>query len=173
MNPESEELYPIAILIDELRHDDVSLRLNAIKRLNTIALALGHQRTREELIPFLDGNPHGSTLKQRKSQKYKWCIQHQPLHLSLCSHANTTTPFPPFELIIESIDDEDEVLLTLAGELGEFTEYIGGPQFAHILLQPLENLAAVEETMVRDKVMKLPGPHATSTTGGQHISRER
>ncbi|KAG0281596.1 Polyamine N-acetyltransferase 1, partial [Linnemannia gamsii] len=54
MNPESEELYPIAILIDELRHDDVSLRLNAIKRLNTIALALGPQRTREELIPFLD-----------------------------------------------------------------------------------------------------------------------
>lgn len=56
MNPESEELYPIAILIDELRHDDVSLRLNAIKRLNTIALALGPQRTRDELIPFLDGN---------------------------------------------------------------------------------------------------------------------
>jgi serine/threonine-protein phosphatase 2A regulatory subunit A len=55
---------------------------------------------------------------------------------------------------VESIDDEDEVLLTLAGELGDFVEYIGGAQFAHILLQPLENLAAVEETMVRDKVMK-------------------
>lgn len=54
MNPETE-LYPIAILIDELRHDDVSLRLNAIKRLNTIALALGPQRARDELIPFLDG----------------------------------------------------------------------------------------------------------------------
>jgi hypothetical protein len=56
MNPESEELYPISILIDELRHDDVSLRLNAIKRLNTIALALGPQRARDELIPFLSGN---------------------------------------------------------------------------------------------------------------------
>lgn len=54
---------------------------------------------------------------------------------------------------IESIDDEDEVLLTLAGELGDFVEYLGGPQYAHILLQPLENLAAVEETMVRDKVI--------------------
>ncbi|KAI1317084.1 hypothetical protein EDD11_009067 [Mortierella claussenii] len=108
MNPESEELYPIAILIDELRHDDVSLRLNAIKRLNTIALALGPQRAREELIPFLD----------------------------------------------ESIDDEDEVLLALAGELGDFVEYIGGAQYAHILLQPLENLAAVEETMVREKAVE-------------------
>ncbi|KAF9582316.1 hypothetical protein BGW38_000359 [Lunasporangiospora selenospora] len=108
MNPESEELYPIAILVDELRHDDVSLRLNAIKRLNTIALALGPQRARDELIPFLD----------------------------------------------DSIDDEDEVLLALAGELGDFVEYIGGPQYAHILLQPLENLAAVEETVVREKAVE-------------------
>jgi serine/threonine-protein phosphatase 2A regulatory subunit A len=59
-------------------------------------------------------------------------------------------------LSIESIDDEDEVLLALAVELGDFVEYIGGAQYAHILLQPLENLAAVEETMIRDKVL-LPG----------------
>lgn len=38
-----------------LQHDDVLLRLNAIKRLSTIALALGAERTRDELIPFLDG----------------------------------------------------------------------------------------------------------------------
>jgi hypothetical protein len=52
---QNDELYPIAVLIDELKHDDVILRLNAIHRLNTIALALGAERTREELIPFLDG----------------------------------------------------------------------------------------------------------------------
>lgn len=38
-----------------LQHDDVLLRLNAIHRLSTIALALGAERTRDELIPFLDG----------------------------------------------------------------------------------------------------------------------
>jgi serine/threonine-protein phosphatase 2A regulatory subunit A len=72
---ENEELYPIAVLIDELKvriarancsrdmkltslkHDDVLLRLNAIHRLSTIALALGPERTRDELIPFLDGRP--------------------------------------------------------------------------------------------------------------------
>ena len=77
----NEELYPIAVLIDELKvrsnesrdvskgstnnslslqHDDVLLRLNAIHRLSTIALALGPERTRDELIPFLDGKliPH-------------------------------------------------------------------------------------------------------------------
>ena len=50
-------------------------------------------------------------------------------------------------------DDEDEVLLALAEELGRnFEEYIGGKEYAHILLGPLENLSAVEETLVRDKV---------------------
>lgn len=39
-----------------MQHDDVLLRLNAIHRLSTIALALGPERTRDELIPFLDGN---------------------------------------------------------------------------------------------------------------------
>ncbi|OCH96167.1 ARM repeat-containing protein [Obba rivulosa] len=101
-----DDIAPIAILMDELRSEDVQLRLNAIHRISTIALALGPERAREELIPFLQ----------------------------------------------ESVDDEDEVLLALAEELGrEFHEYIGGPEFAHVLLGPLENLSAVEETLVRDK----------------------
>jgi len=50
-----DALYPIAVLIDELKHEDLVLRLNAIRRLSTIALALGPERTRSELIPFLDG----------------------------------------------------------------------------------------------------------------------
>jgi serine/threonine-protein phosphatase 2A regulatory subunit A len=55
-NAQGEEaLYPIAVLIDELKHDEVAYRLNAIRRLSTIALALGADRAREELIPFLDG----------------------------------------------------------------------------------------------------------------------
>ncbi|KAK8061024.1 armadillo-type protein [Apiospora hydei] len=104
----NDELYPIAVLIDELKHDDVLLRLNAIHRLSTIALALGAERTREELIPFLD----------------------------------------------ESVEDEDEVLVALSEELGSFIEYVGGPQWGHVLLSPLENLAAIEEPVVRDKAVE-------------------
>lgn len=101
-----EQLYPIAVLIDELKSDDVTLRLNSIYRISTIALALGPERSRDELIPFL----------------------------------------------LESLDDEDEVLLALAQELdARFVEYLGGPQYAHLLLGPLENLAVVEETVVREK----------------------
>ncbi|KKY21371.1 putative protein phosphatase pp2a regulatory subunit a [Phaeomoniella chlamydospora] len=105
---ENEELYPIAVLIDELKHDDVLLRLNAIHRLSTIALALGPERTRDELIPFLD----------------------------------------------DSVEDEDEVLTALSEELGNFVEYVGGPDYAHVLLSPLENLAAIEEPLVRDKAVE-------------------
>ena len=38
-----DSLYPIAVLIDELRNEDVQLRLNSIKKLSTIALALGKE----------------------------------------------------------------------------------------------------------------------------------
>ncbi|RCH89214.1 protein phosphatase 2, regulatory subunit A [Rhizopus azygosporus] len=104
---DEQELYPIAVLVDELKNEDVQLRLNAIRNLSTIAMALGPQRTRDELIPFL----------------------------------------------CEGIDDEDEVLLAVAEELGNFGEYVGGPEYAHFILAPLENLASVEEVLVRDKAV--------------------
>lgn len=50
---EEESLFPIAILIDELRNDDVLTRLASFKKLSTIALALEPERTRNEFIPFL------------------------------------------------------------------------------------------------------------------------
>ncbi|EEH45255.2 protein phosphatase 2A structural subunit TPD3 [Paracoccidioides brasiliensis Pb18] len=105
---DNDELYPIAVLIDELKHEDVLLRLNAIHRLSTIALALGPERTRDELVPFLD----------------------------------------------DSVEDEDEVLTALSEELGNFVEYVGGPEYAHVLLSPLENLAAIEEPLVREKAVE-------------------
>ena len=52
---EDDPLYPIAVLIDELKHEEVSLRLNAVRRVSTIALALGVERTRQELVPYLSG----------------------------------------------------------------------------------------------------------------------
>ena len=93
---------------DELKNDEAVRRLNSIQRLGTIALALGEERTRAELIPFL----------------------------------------------ADSNDDEDEVLLAMAEELGNFVPYVGGPPHAHCLLPALENLSQVEETVVRDKAVE-------------------
>ena len=48
-------LQPVQILIDELKSEDVQVRLTAIRGLTTIASALGPKRTREQLLPFLKG----------------------------------------------------------------------------------------------------------------------
>jgi len=104
-----DSLTPVAILIDQLKNEDTQIRLNAVRRINAIAKALGPERTRRELLHFL----------------------------------------------AESVDDEDEVLLALAEELGGFVDYVGGPEHAASLLPPLESLAAsVEETTVRDKAVE-------------------
>ncbi len=54
----------------------------------------------------------------------------------------------------ESVEDEDEVLTALSDELGSFVEYVGGPEYGHVLLSPLENLAAIEEPLVREKAVE-------------------
>jgi serine/threonine-protein phosphatase 2A regulatory subunit A len=41
--------------MDELKSEDILLRIQAIKRIDTIALALGPQRARSELLAFLEG----------------------------------------------------------------------------------------------------------------------
>ena len=69
------------------------------------------------------------------------CAQRWPLVLKV-----SDVDFP------DSVEDEDEVLTALSEELGNFTEYVGGPEFGHVLLSPLENLAAIEEPLVREKV---------------------
>lgn len=50
----NDDLYPLALLMDELKHDDVSNRVDAMQKLDTIAIALGPERTRKELLPFLN-----------------------------------------------------------------------------------------------------------------------
>lgn len=52
------------------------------------------------------------------------------------------------------MEDEDEVLTALSDELGGFVEYVGGPEYGHVLLSPLENLAAIEEPLVREKAVE-------------------
>jgi serine/threonine-protein phosphatase 2A regulatory subunit A len=104
----AEDLYQIAILIDQLKHDDSTLRVNAANNLVRIASALGPDRTRDELIPFL----------------------------------------------CESTDDEDDVLRTITEQLGEMVDCVGGDQYIHILLEPLELLSTVEESSVRNSAIK-------------------
>lgn len=52
------------------------------------------------------------------------------------------------------------MLTALSEELGGLVEHVGGPEYAHVLLSPLENLAAIEEPLVREKVG--PAQHTES-----------
>lgn len=92
---------------DELRDDDIGLKLNSIRRLGTIALALGEERSRTELVPYL----------------------------------------------ADSKQDDDEVLVALAEEIGKLVPHVGGPAHAHCLISLLEELAKTEETVVRDEAV--------------------
>ena len=102
---EIDQLYPIAVLIDELKNEETTARLKAVKQLSTIALALGPERTREELLPFIS----------------------------------------------EAVYDEDDVLLAITEQLGKLVPYVGGKEYAYTIMVPLEQLAAIEECVVRDQ----------------------
>merc|ERR1719206_43460 len=49
----AEDYESIAILIDELMKDDPAVRIKAIRSLPIISKALGEERTRSELIPYI------------------------------------------------------------------------------------------------------------------------
>ena len=99
------DVSPFSLLVDELKTEDIEAKTRAIRKIKTVAAALGPDRTRDELLP----------------------------------------------LINESTDDEDEVLLLLAEQIGFLVDMIGGAAHVPKLLIPLEALAAVEETVVREK----------------------
>ena len=82
-------------------------RIQSAKELCTIATALGPERTREELLPFLIG-----------------CI-----------------------------DEDDEVADAICDELVKFGPLVGGEQYVHALLPPLEAIAAGEEMVTRTKAI--------------------
>jgi len=56
--------------------------------------------------------------------------------------------------LAESTDDEDEILLVMAEKLGLLVDALGGTEFVHQLLVPLEMLCSVEESTVRDKAVE-------------------
>ena len=55
INSNEKSTTPISVLIDELRSEDVKKKVNSAKNLTTIVAALGPDRTKAELIPFLNG----------------------------------------------------------------------------------------------------------------------
>ena len=53
-NDSNEKLSPSSLL-EDLKSSEPKAKLNAIKNLNVISIALGKERTRNELIPYIIG----------------------------------------------------------------------------------------------------------------------
>lgn len=83
--------------------DSLRTSTESLKKIQVVAAALGQQRTRDELIPF----------------------------------------------VTDPQEDDDELLLVLAEQLGELLPFVGGSPHANHLLAPLESLAASDENAVR------------------------
>lgn len=107
--------------------------------MGTIALALGEERTRNELIPFL-------TDSNDDEDEVGWGVSHHS-HTAYLSVSPQAQP-PPLVLFPTA-----QVLLIMAEELGKFIPLVGGPAHGQVLLMPLEALSMVEETVVRDKAV--------------------
>ena len=76
--------------------------------------------------------------------------------------ARTRTELIPY--LGEFCDDDDEVLLILSSILGDMVDAVGGSDHAHVLLVPLEQLVASEETAVREKAVASIGKIADQVT---------
>lgn len=106
---EEDECDTILCLIDELKSEDHNTKIHAINSLETIAIAIGEERTREELVPY----------------------------------------------VAELLDDDnEEVLVAIAGKLGDLSSCIGSSQYLASLLPPLNTLAMNEENLVREKAVQ-------------------
>jgi serine/threonine-protein phosphatase 2A regulatory subunit A len=87
---------------DELRDDDVALKLNSIRRLGTIALALGDERTRSELLPYLlESKPEEDELMVALAEEVGKLVQ----HVGGPSHAHCLVP------LLEDLARQDETVV--------------------------------------------------------------
>ncbi|KAH7819998.1 putative protein phosphatase 2A regulatory subunit A [Monocercomonoides exilis] len=55
--------------------------------------------------------------------------------------------------LIDCFNDDDEVLVAYGEEIGKLVPQVGGNGWAHTLLQPLEQLAILEDALVREKAL--------------------
>jgi len=113
-----------------LKDDNVEVQLDAIRALPTISLALGPQRTAQELFQCLDSYCFPVEVQAAKSPE---------------AYSNT-----------DSLAAKEEVLCEISQQLGpELVDYCGGSKNASQYMLPLlEKLAMVEETVIRQAAIE-------------------
>lgn len=51
-----EQINPLDFLKEELDNDEIYVRVNAIHRLKTVAILIGTEGIKSQLLPFIDSN---------------------------------------------------------------------------------------------------------------------
>ena len=131
-----------------MRHQDLAIRLNAFRNLTHIARAMGTEKTRKQLIPYVSGRQGKRghlRLPRMGCNKARSDLLMRLLLLLSCLFASCRL------VLVENCDDDDEVLLLLAGILGGMVEEVGGVEHAAVLLTPLEQLTGADDSAVRKK----------------------
>jgi len=120
-----DEVDPIEVLREDLEDDDITVQLDAVRNLPTIALALGQELSRTKLLQFLE---------------------------SFCFPADRQNDFRRKD---GSLGVKEEVLREIALVLdGAMLPLFGGQDAAVAMLELLKKLAMVEETVIRDAAVK-------------------
>lgn len=116
---------PLQLLTADLQSNDYETIIQSVNQIITVAIALGPDRTRAQLLPLL-GEFAGISNNQ-----------------SLNSNNQT--------LDVEN----DEAQTAVARQLALFTPLIGGPQYLHLLLPLMEKYCGEEEFVVRNTVSNI------------------
>mmetsp|Transcript_30342 Transcript_30342/g.29244 ORF Transcript_30342/g.29244 Transcript_30342/m.29244 type:complete len:712 (-) Transcript_30342:118-2253(-) len=115
---------PIDLFLIQLETDNIETRVDAMRRLFVVAHAIGREQTLGKLIPYLAERVVGSNGNGGDDVSKK------------------------------TEQDEDEMLLILAEQLGRMVPTLIPGHKGLVVLPILEKLAAVEETVVRDKAVE-------------------
>ena len=118
---------PLDLFIGQMSTDSSEAKVDAVKRLGTVAAAIGRDKTLNELLPWIADNITG-----------------------------VASPSPSTEGEGGAMDEdaEDEILLVLADRLGSLVPSLIPGSRALPLLPILERLCCVEETVVREKAVE-------------------
>jgi len=115
------EVDPIEVLREDLEDDDITVQLDAVRNLQTIALALGQDLARSKMLPFLH---------------------------AFCFPVNKQNDFGKKD---SSLGVKEEVLREIALALdGSMLQLLGGKESALNMLPLQHKLAMVEETVIRE-----------------------
>ncbi|KYQ93812.1 protein phosphatase 2A scaffold subunit [Tieghemostelium lacteum] len=121
------------ILIDELKNDDIQLRLNSIRKLQSIAKALGPDRTRAELIPYLQD----SVLEDEDEVLVALCEELGKLTDFIGGPEHSTCLLPPLEVLAgaEEVVVREKAVESLCKIAQEITNSAFEDIFIHVLFR--------------------------------------